>query len=176
MDEWGVRLYVRAHHEDIAWLEIRVVLEQVKDGVAENLDLACPSVARMDLDAQVSGGKQGAGVLTSAEWSTDGGAVGPHVGLNALEHRHRVIGDTTMVLGPSTPASDNKTSCISRLSRPHEARSGFFVAAVDGSSRRRIPRFGEPESTETRCPRTRQRDEEEEVHIASDESASRTST
>jgi hypothetical protein len=55
MYEGGVRLYIGAHDENVARLEIGVIFEQVQDRVAQDLDLACAPVACVDLDAAVVG-------------------------------------------------------------------------------------------------------------------------
>ncbi len=65
VDQGGVRLDVGAHDENVAWLEIRVVLEQVQDRVAQDLDLAGTPVARVDLDAAVVGREQRTGISTT---------------------------------------------------------------------------------------------------------------
>src|SRR5690606_28060210 len=55
VEEGSVGLDVWAHDEDVARLERRVLLEQVRDDVAEHLDLARLTVAGVDLDAPVLG-------------------------------------------------------------------------------------------------------------------------
>lgn len=52
-DQRGVRLHVRAHHDDVPQLEGRVVGEEAEQHLAEYLDLSVPAVARMHPDAGV---------------------------------------------------------------------------------------------------------------------------
>ena len=60
-DERGVGLDVGAHHEDVARLEGRVVLEQPDQHLPEHVDLACGPVARVHLDGPVVVGEDPAG-------------------------------------------------------------------------------------------------------------------
>ena len=43
LNERGERLNVGAHHDDVARLQARIVLQQVQDGVAQHLDLSSPA-------------------------------------------------------------------------------------------------------------------------------------
>ena len=48
-----VRFDVRAHHEYVARLQCRVVLEQSEQAFAEHLDLPCRPVASVDLNCPI---------------------------------------------------------------------------------------------------------------------------
>ena len=58
LNQRGEGLDVGAHHDDVAGLQRRVVLQQVQDGVAQHLDLAAPAVAGVHPDAVVVGLEQ----------------------------------------------------------------------------------------------------------------------
>ena len=75
-DQRGVGLDVGAHHEDVARLQRRVVLEQTEEHLAEHVDLAGRTVAAVDLDRAVVGGER-------APCRGDG--VGGEVGLQPAE-------------------------------------------------------------------------------------------
>ncbi len=57
LDQRREGLDVGAHHDDVAGLQRRIVLQQMEDGVAEYLDLAAAAVARMHTDAVVVTGE-----------------------------------------------------------------------------------------------------------------------
>ena len=61
LDERRERLDVRAHHDHVARLQRVVLLEQVEDRVAQDLDLARAAVAGVDLDAAVARRRAAAG-------------------------------------------------------------------------------------------------------------------
>ena len=62
LDQRRERLDVRAHHDHVARLQRVVLLQQVEDRVAQDLDLARAAVAGVDLDAAVGGVERRAGV------------------------------------------------------------------------------------------------------------------
>ena len=66
-DQRRERLDVRAHHDHVARLERRVLLEQVQDRVAHHLDLARAAVAGVDLHAAVVRGQQRAAVVVAGQ-------------------------------------------------------------------------------------------------------------
>ena len=68
-DQWREGLDVRAHHEDVARLERRVVLEQPDQHLAQHVDLAGRAVARVHLQAPVAvGGCRCARSWTVGAW------------------------------------------------------------------------------------------------------------
>ena len=86
LDERRERLDVRAHDDHVARLERRVVLEQVQDRVAEDLDLARAPVAGVDLDAAIVGSEPGARRACRAA-AAGRLAVRADVGLDAAQQR-----------------------------------------------------------------------------------------
>ncbi len=71
LDQRRERLDVRAHDDDVSWLERGVVGEQVQDRVADDLDLAGAAVAGVDLDAAV--GRARVGGLVVADGGLEAG-------------------------------------------------------------------------------------------------------
>jgi hypothetical protein len=95
------RLDVRAHDDHVARLERRVLLQQVQQGVAQDLDLPRAAVAAVDLDAAVAGGQQRPCVGPVAQGRARGAHVGAHVGLDAPEQGlRRAVVDEVVVVGP----------------------------------------------------------------------------
>ena len=74
LDQRREGLDVRAHHDHVARLERRVLLELVQDRGPQDLDLARAPVAGVDLDAAVERVRRGR-------------AIGADVGLKALQQR-----------------------------------------------------------------------------------------
>ena len=87
LDERRERLDVRAHHDHVARLQGVVLLQQVEDRVAQDLDLSRAAVAGVDLHAAVARGERRPGVGGAGEREAGWGAVGAHVGLDAAEER-----------------------------------------------------------------------------------------
>ena len=83
LDQRRERLDVRAHHDHVARLQRVVLLQQVEDRVAQDLDLARAAVAGVDLDAAVGRVQLRAGVGGAGQRLAGRGAVGAHVGLDA---------------------------------------------------------------------------------------------
>ena len=81
-------LDVGAHDDDVARLELRVLLQQVQDGVAQHLDLPAAAVAGMHADAVVAGCQQRAGVAVATA-APRRCAVGPDVVLDPLQQCRR---------------------------------------------------------------------------------------
>ena len=98
LDEGRERLDVRAHHDHIARLQRVVLLEQVEDRVAQDLDLARAAVAGVDLDAAVAWIERRPGIGAARERDAGRGAVGADVGLDAAEQRVRGERDRVVVI------------------------------------------------------------------------------
>ena len=97
LDERGERLDVRAHDDDVARLERRVVLEQVEDRVAQDLDLPRAPVARVDLDAAIVRVQQRALVEPAGQRRAGRLAVRADVGLDAAQQRVGAVLDRVVV-------------------------------------------------------------------------------
>ena len=78
VDERRERLDVRAHDDDVARLEGRVLAQEMEDRVAHDLHLARAAVTGVDLDAAVARGEDDVAGRR---------LVGAHVGLDARQHR-----------------------------------------------------------------------------------------
>ena len=166
LDQRREVLDVGAHHDDVAGLEGRVLLEQVQDGVAQHLDLTArpwQECTRMLSSAASSSGPASSPPLPGARRRP----VEPDVVLDAAAaaswppaacRRARVV----VAVRTAAPS----TSCISRASRPHDASSGLRAApAVGSSARASEPRRRADRGRET-VPQRRRRVEQEEVHVA----------
>ena len=119
-DQRRVGLDVGAHHQDVARLEGRVVLEQPDQHLAQHVDLAGGAVAGVHLDRPVAARRAGArrsGV--GARWRAG----------RAWSQPSRVSGaggiGVALVVGRDRASS---ARCSSRLSRPSEASSGWPTA------------------------------------------------
>ncbi len=117
------RLDVGAHHDDVAGLQARIVLQQVQDGVAQHFDLAAPSMAGVDPDAVVVRG-QHRPLVDAAAGAPRRSAVGADVVLHAAAAASAPPDGARRA--PSSPCgtAEPRTSCISRASRPHDCSSG----------------------------------------------------
>ena len=144
---------------------VRIVLQQMEDGVAQHLDLAAPAVARMHADAVVVGGEQRppVDVATGAPGRR---AVGPDVVLHLLQQRRRL---RSGCLG----ARLRRAGRPSRAPAASRGRRAPTTAAEDASPRPRWgPRTGGGGATSGRrqapaVPQRRRRMQEEEVDLAS---------
>ena len=133
LDQRGERLDVRAHHDHVARLQRVVLVEQVEDRVAQDLDLAGAAVAGVDLDAAVARAESGRG---------SGRPVGADVGLDAARAACRPAPRSRG--GARRARASPSTSCISRASWPQEASrrlsasgGGGVVGAPDDRRRAR---------------------------------------
>jgi hypothetical protein len=89
MDQRREGLDVRAHDDDVARLERRVVAKEVQDRVPQHLDLARAAVAGVDLDAAVARSPPG---ITRRH------RIRPDVGLDVPQQRVRVLLDRVVVV------------------------------------------------------------------------------
>ena len=140
LDERGEDLDVRAHHDDVAWLERRIVGEQVEDRIAHHLDLAGTSMARVDLHAVVGRREGQPFVRCAGERLAGRGDVGTHARPGSAAAGSRRGDRPAASEGWWTSACSplvGRTSCTSLASRPHEARTGLRTIVEVGSSRRR---------------------------------------
>ncbi len=135
LDQRRERLDVRAHDDHVARLERGVVLEQMKDRVAQHLDLTGASVARVDLDAPVLGVKQRAR-LGLARWRrTRWPAVVADVALDCSSNVRVPVAGSGSWWSIASPARAS-TSWSSRESRPHDASSRLAGSVAVRSSTR----------------------------------------
>jgi hypothetical protein len=137
VDVGGEGLDVRAHHDDVARLEVVVGREQVQDGVAQHLDLPQPAVGGVDLHGAVVGGEE-----RPRSWPSPpaGGPGGRRSAVMSACRRRSSVG----VSAPSGTApagggavgapSAATTVCISRASRPQERSSGCWGSSAVRSS------------------------------------------
>jgi hypothetical protein len=87
LDQRGIRLDVRAHHQDVAWLERGIVGEQPEDHLTQHLDLTSGAVAGMHLDAAIGGLEDSTARL--------GEGIGGEIVLEPPEQGVRALGDGT---------------------------------------------------------------------------------
>ena len=133
LDERGEVLDVGAHDDDVAWLESRIVRQQVQDGVAQHLDLAPAAVAGVDPDAVVVRRRAAAARPRPPPCPRARGRRGRRPGSAAGGSATSIAGARPRPLAVrNAPPS---TSCISRASRPQDASSGLRGALAVGSSR-----------------------------------------
>ena len=90
LDQRRERLDVRAHHDHVARLERRILLEQMQDHVAQHLDLARATVTGVDLDASVVGRQRRTLVGRSGQRRT--GRTGGQRGRSAWIRPRSVVG------------------------------------------------------------------------------------
>ena len=112
-------LDVGAHHEDVARLERRVVLEQPDQHLAQHVDLAGRAVAGVHLEAAVVVGEAAAGALGDGR-----GVVGAQVVPGASRAGCRA---SRQARPPCGRRRDRRRASrrSSRVSRPSEASSGW---------------------------------------------------
>ena len=135
--QWRVRLDVRAHDEDVARLQRRVVLQRTGDQLPKDLDLTLRAVCRMDLD----------GAVVLASWRAPvqrvGDGVGPDVMLQPAQERATAGGSpVTRTAGVGEHrfgrAPDPSASVAAPGSRARVSRAGgASTLGAEASSRRR---------------------------------------
>ena len=135
LDERRERLDVRAHHDHVARLQRVVLLEQVEDRVAQDLDLARAAVAGVDLDAAVARIERRPGVGAARERDAGRGAVGAHVGLDAAEQR--VLGELDRVVVIDVLVGAEHELHLARVLAPGGEQPVVGAATAVGSSARR---------------------------------------
>ena len=146
-DQRRERLDVGAHHEDVARLEGRVVLEQPDQHLAQHVDLA----------GRRRGRRAPGRLRSSSAWTPRGAlvgvgaCVGAEVGLQPAEQGGRASrrGSTGVGVAVGRPTASVRRS--SRVSRPSEASSGWSTrvgGVVVGARHRR--RRGRRRSSQSR--------------------------
>ena len=164
VDERRERLDVGAHDDDVARLEGRVVLQQVQDRVARDLDLARAAVAGVDLHAAVVGPQQRASVGGAGQRLARRRAVGAHVGLDLREQRGAAVLDRVVMIDLLVVGPDDELQ-LARVLPPRgeqavgRQRRGHVAGAAHD---RRQPRARGGDL----LPQHRRRMQEEEVHVA----------
>ena len=135
-DQRRVRLDVRAHHQDVARLEGRVVLEQADQHLAQHVDLARGPVARVHLEAAVGRVVVAAGPLVDG-----GGVVGAQVGLEQTQQRRPVVGGWRHRVAVREARSIEGAAQLARVAperrqqRVADQLGRLVVLAGDGSAR-----------------------------------------
>jgi hypothetical protein len=158
-DQRRVRLDVRAHHQDVAGLEGRVVLEQADQHLAQHVDLARGSVARVHLEAAVGRVVVAAGPLVDG-----GGVVGAQVGLQQTQQRRPVVGGWRHGVAVGEARSVEGAAQLTRVApergqqRVADQPGRLVVLAGDGSAR--------AAHAAERVPEGRRGLREVEVHVA----------
>ncbi len=158
-------LDVRAHDDDVARLERRVVRQQVQHRIAQHLDLAPPAVARVHADAVVVRREHRPPIFVAPR--PGGRPVETDVVLDpAQQRRHRLVRPAQQPPGRAGP----------RLPAPaaSRARRDPTTRAADGSARSRSGPQPAPRSATTRRPpacslahNAGRGVQEEEMHLAS---------
>ena len=97
-------LHVRAHHQDVARLQGRIVRQGVQDRVAHHLHLASAAVAGVDLQAPVGGVERHPLVGPAAERRPRRRPVGPHAGLEPGEQGAGLLVERPVVVEARPPA------------------------------------------------------------------------
>ena len=158
-DQRRVRLDVRAHHQDVAGLEGRVVLEQADQHLAQHVDLARGPVARVHLEAAVGRVVVAAGPLLDRR-----GVVGAQVGLEQTQQRRPVVGGWRHRVAVREARSVEGAAQLARVAperrqqRVADQLGRLVVLAGDGSAR--------AAHAAERVPQRRRGLREVEVHVA----------
>jgi hypothetical protein len=166
LDQGGDGLDVRAHHDHVARLEGRVVLEQVQDRVADHLDLACAAVARVDLDAPIRGIELGPRVGRAGKRRAGRRAVGPDVVLDQGQQRRAAARDLMVVVSAGRIAGGEHELELARVLPPRRQqpvvreRVGGVVGAAAVAEDRRRRLCADP------IPQRGRRVQHEQVHVA----------
>ncbi len=110
----------------------------MQDGVAQHLDLAGPAVTGVDLQAAVGGVEHGSGVVVAGQRGPGRSAVGPHVGLDALQQGGGRGFDRTVVVGQRVVAGGEHELHLPGVASPRSqkrvarhSRRGVIAAAHD---------------------------------------------
>ena len=160
LDERREGLDVRAHHDHVAGLERRVVLEDVQDRVAQHLDLARAAVAGVDLDAAIAGVEQGPRVRLAGQRRSRRLAVGVDVRLDAAEQRvGRVRHGVVMADVPGGAEHELHLACVAAPRGQQAARRQVGRRIVRAAHDRRHAGALDP------VPQPGRGVQEEEVHV-----------
>ena len=139
LDQRGDRLDVGAHHDHVARLERRVLLEQVEDRVADDLDLAGAAVAGVHLEAAVTAVEQRPPVRARRAVADPAGVRSSRMSACSRPSSVSRLVGVAMVVVLVRALRRRRTSCSSRESWPHEASSRLRgVVAVRSSLRRAL--------------------------------------
>ncbi len=109
-DQRGVGLDVGAHHEDVARLERRVVLEQADQHLAQHVDLPRRAVTGVHLEAPVARVVTAAGALVDRRR-----VVGPQVVLKQPEEGRRVAGRRQHGVARREPGPAQRAAQLTRV-------------------------------------------------------------
>ena len=156
-DQRRERLDVRAHHQDVAGLERRVVLEQPDQHLAQHVDLACGAVAGVHLQAPVV---LGAAAGARAPGPSGRGWRAGRAGASRAGWPARPVG-LRLRRRPGSRRSRNVRRS-SRASRPSEASSGCPTRSAEVSSSRATT----PSRSAQRVPQRGRRLRQVEVYVA----------
>ncbi len=165
VDERGEGLDVGAHDDDVPGLERLVLGQDVEDGVTQHLDLAGLAVAAVDLHAAVVRPEHGTGVVVAGQREARWRAVGPHVGLDALQEGGRRRLQRAVVVGLRAGAGGEHQLHLAGVPPPRAQQRvarhlGGVVLAAAHDPAGAGSRLGHP------LPQHRRGMEQEEVHVA----------
>ncbi len=158
-DQRGVGLDVGAHHEDVARLEGRVVLEQTDQHLAQHVDLAGRAVAGVHLQAAVGRVVDPAGPLLGA-WARGwraGRAGGAPAGWSAPRRARR----PARRAGPAAPGCGRAPGCRGPARRAAGGRRARPSGPPSGGPGRPVPR-----AVAAGLPQRRRGLRQPQVHVA----------
>ena len=146
-DERRVGLDVRAHHDDVAQLEGRVVVEHPEQQLAQHLDLALPPVARVHLQRPVAGGEPRRRRRDGPRGGRAAAGRAACRPVEAVEPGCRACRDPAGARPrPVEPVGPPSRTCSSRASRPQDRSNGCRGTSTVGSSRRATTSASAPAS------------------------------